>query len=106
MFICVNNYKPTSESKLRVNIMRGSAFGNPFPIGNKYGDREAVIALFEEHMQKALASKEGALYRELKALYSFAKANPELDIELACCCKPAHCHGDVIAAMLNAKLAR
>ena len=104
MFVCVNNYKPVSADKLRVNIMRGSPFGNPFPIGAKFGDREAVIALFVKHMDAALAAKKGVLYDNLKALYSFAKANPEMVIELGCCCKPAHCHGDEIAKMLNAKL--
>jgi hypothetical protein len=105
MFECVNNYKPVSEDKLRVNIMRGSPFGNPFIINAKQ-DREQVIAMFKQHMMEALAAKKGRLYDELKALYVFAKANPGLVIELGCCCKPKHCHGDVIAEMLNAKLAR
>ena len=105
MFVCVNNYKPVDEHRLRVNIMRGSVFGNPFVI-NAAQDRENVIVLFRQHMIGALTAKKGALYDGLKELYVIARANPKLDIELGCCCKPKACHGDEIAAMLNAKIAR
>lgn len=70
-----------------VYIGRGSKWGNPFVIG-KDGDRAQVIAKYEEHL---LASPE------------LLAALPELKGKiLMCYCKPAACHGDVLARYADA----
>lgn len=65
-----------------VYIGRGSKWGNPFIIG-KDGTRAEVISKYEDHL---LASPE------------LMSALPELKGKtIACYCKPAPCHGDVLA---------
>jgi len=67
-----------------VYIGRPSKWGNPFVIGRD-GDRAAVIAKYREYL---LAKPE------------LLAALPELKRKvLGCWCKPAACHGDVLAEL-------
>ena len=75
----------------KVYIGRPSKWGNPHVIG-KDGDREAVIAaykrFFHSNAPAAMQLRKEAL-TELK------------DKVLICFCKPAACHGDVLADYVN-----
>lgn len=63
-----------------------SKWANPFKIG-KDGDRDEVIAKFRRYL---IGNDE------------LMSALPELRGKtLACWCKPAPCHGDVLAQMVN-----
>lgn len=71
-----------------VYIGRGSVWGNPYAMGFD-GDRDEVIRKFKYDFEKDFLkfSKEDALKLKGKIL--------------GCHCKPAACHGDVIAEYLN-----
>nr|VFK61064.1 MAG: protein of unknown function (DUF4326) [Candidatus Kentron sp. UNK]VFK69573.1 MAG: protein of unknown function (DUF4326) [Candidatus Kentron sp. UNK] len=71
-----------------VYIGRGSKWGNPYAIGFD-GDRDEVIHKFKYDFERDFLkfSREDAL--ELKGK------------TLGCHCKPAACHGDVLAEYLN-----
>lgn len=75
--------------KYDVYIGRGSRWGNPYAIGFD-GDRDEVIHKFKYDFERGFLkfSKEDVF--ELKGK------------TLGCHCKPAACHGDVIAEYLNA----
>lgn len=70
-----------------VDIMRGSEWGNPFVIGRD-GDRAAVVAKYRRWLWHRLRTEVGLAGRVL-ALHGR---------DLCCCCAPAACHGDVLAA--------
>lgn len=77
--------------KYDVYIGRGTVWGNPYQIGQD-GDRDEVIRKFAYDFEKGF----------LKAHQDFARniANIKGKV-IACHCKPAACHGDVIAAYVN-----
>ncbi len=69
-----------------IYIGRGSVWGNPFRIG-LHGDRATVIKLYCDY----LFSDDELLLRL-----------PELQGKvLGCFCKPAACHGDLLAALAD-----
>jgi hypothetical protein len=74
-----------------VYIGRGSPFGNPFVIG-QHGNRADVIAAYHAYFYNRLISEPGfdATVRALRGK------------RLGCFCKPAACHGDIIAEYINA----
>lgn len=71
-----------------IYIGRGSAWGNPYAIGFD-GDRDEVIRKYKYDFDRGFlkSRKEDALNLKGKIL--------------GCHCKPAACHGDVIAEYLN-----
>lgn len=71
-----------------IYIGRGSDWGNPYAIGFD-GDRDEVIRKYQYDFERDFlkSSKEDALQLKGKVL--------------GCHCKPAACHGDVIANYLN-----
>lgn len=69
-------------------IGRGSLWGNPFALGID-GDREEVIDKYAYHYNK------GWLKFSHEQLINLRGKT------LGCHCKPAACHGDVLAAFLN-----
>lgn len=71
-----------------VYIGRPSDFGNPFRIGRD-GKRDEVIAKYAEWIW----SKPGLVERAKTELRGKV---------LACWCKPARCHGDVLAEVADA----
>lgn len=74
-------------SSQAVNIMRGSKFGNPYPI-TMTDNRATVIQKFKEY-----------LWKRIHVDSEFAQAVRELHgKDLVCCCKPLACHGDVLEA--------
>lgn len=74
-------------------IGRGSKWGNPYPIGTQWGNRDQVCNLFEEYFKNQYES--GRISEEeLAALHG----KP-----LVCFCAPARCHGETI--MKYAKIA-
>ncbi len=75
-----------------IYIGRGSPLGNPFPIEHGTDkDRAHVIERYREYFhEKILTDPSMAKYLEsLRGL------------KLGCHCKPAACHGDIIAEYLN-----
>lgn len=76
------------DKKFDVYIGRGSAWGNPYAIGAD-GDREDVIRKYQYDFDRGYlkSSKEQLLKLRGKTL--------------GCHCKPAACHGDVLANYLN-----
>lgn len=77
--------------KYDIYIGRGSIWGNPYQIGIE-GDRNEVIRKFKYDFDKGF----------LKASESF---DHNISIVkgkiMGCHCKPAACHGDIIAAYIN-----
>lgn len=71
-----------------VYIGRGSAWGNPYAIGFD-GDREEVIRKYKYDFDKDLLKTKKIKLLELKGKI------------LGCHCKPAACHGDILAEYLN-----
>lgn len=71
-----------------VYIGRGSRWGNPYAIGFD-GDRDEVIHKFKYDFERGFLRFSKEDLRELKGK------------TLGCHCKPAACHGDVLAEYLN-----
>ncbi|MAL92971.1 MAG: DUF4326 domain-containing protein [Pseudomonas sp.] len=75
-----------------VYVGRGTIWGNPYQIGVD-GDREEVIRKFAYDFQRGF----------LKVSDSFDENISKLKGKvIACHCKPAACHGDIIADYINA----
>ena len=72
------------KAKYDVYIGRPSKWGNPFVIGRD-GTRDEVIAKY-----RTWIVKQGLDFKELQGK------------TLGCWCKPAACHGDVLAEFTNA----
>lgn len=76
-------------------IGRPGEFGNPFIVG-VHGARGECVELFREWFHSsdphAVAMREAA-------------SRLPKDAILSCFCKPASCHGDVIAAFINSRSA-
>eukprot|EP01125_Pyxidicula_operculata_P018733 TRINITY_DN6686_c0_g1_i1.p1 TRINITY_DN6686_c0_g1~~TRINITY_DN6686_c0_g1_i1.p1 ORF type:complete len:415 (-),score=91.51 TRINITY_DN6686_c0_g1_i1:117-1361(-) len=80
----------SKKSPYDVYIGRPGPYGNPFKIGPD-GDREEVISKYRDWVT---TSEEGKLV--------LAKAMIELPGKvLACWCSPEHCHGHVLAELVN-----
>lgn len=85
--------KQTTD-KYDVYIGRGTPWGNPFAIGHGDGpDRKEVIEKYKEFFREKIESDEG-FRRGILGMKG---------LRLACFCKPAPCHGDVIAEYLNSQ---
>jgi hypothetical protein len=84
VLICLS---PKTES-YDVYIGRGSDWGNPYAIGID-SDREEVIRKYQYDFERSYlkSSKEQLLKLRGKTL--------------GCHCKPAACHGDILANYLN-----
>jgi hypothetical protein len=87
--------KPCTVVNLRaapyeVYIGRPGPFGNPYSVA-KHG-RDGALELYRAHFAQRIETD--AAFRE-----SVAKLAGK---SLGCFCKPAACHGDVIAAWVNA----
>lgn len=76
-------------------IGRGSALGNPFAIGID-GVRDEVIADFEVYLNKEIDSGNPVIIMKLRQLLEASV--------LACYCKPAACHGDIIEKVWRARI--
>lgn len=72
-----------------VYIGRGSPWGNPYAIGFEGDDREDVIRKYKYDFERGYLKSNKADALKLKGKV------------LGCHCKPAACHGDVIAEYLN-----
>ena len=71
-----------------VRVDRATKYGNPYPIGRRYGDREQVVELYRHDLWRRIRSGEMPL-EDLAAL-----ANKPL----ACWCWPRRpCHAEVLA---------
>lgn len=75
--------------KCDVYIGRGSKWGNPYAIGFD-GDRDEVIRRFKYDFERGFLKFSKSDLLELRGKV------------LGCHCKPAACHGDVLAQYLNA----
>ncbi len=75
-----------------VYIGRGTPWGNPYALGPD-GDREEVIRKFRYDFERNLL-RDGPRFKE-RLLQLRGR-------RLGCHCKPAPCHGDVLAEYLNA----
>lgn len=69
-------------------IGRGSLWGNPYAIGFD-GDREEIIRKYKYDFERDFLKSSKSDFMKLKGKI------------LGCHCKPAACHGDVIAEYLN-----
>lgn len=74
-----------------VYIGRGSSWGNPWPIGPRYGSRNDVCDRFEAYM----AEKWEAGQLDLEALAALHGK------DLVCFCAPHRCHGETIQKYAN-----
>jgi hypothetical protein len=80
------------------NIARPSILGNPFIIGRD-GDRDTVIARYSLWLKQEYV-KGGEVYEEIHRLAALYKRDGVL--RLSCFCKPAPCHGDILAKAISA----
>lgn len=76
------------REKFDVYIGRGSDWGNPYPIGIE-GDREEVIRKYQYDFDRGYLKSSKEQLLELRGKV------------LGCHCKPAACHGDILANYLN-----
>ncbi len=74
-----------------IYIGRGTPWGNPYAIGDNGMTREDVIEKYKLYFKETYINNPSKL-KELKSLKNK---------RLGCHCKPAACHGDVIAEFLN-----
>jgi hypothetical protein len=88
----VNKYK--LKGPYYTDIQRGTVFGNPHNIGTKF----ELIERYKRHFNEQMAS-DTPLRRAVNALR--AKHIRGAQINLACTCAPAPCHGDVIKAYIE-----
>ncbi len=74
-------------------IGRGTPWGNPYPVGGGEGhySRDESINLFRVHFKKTILTDESKR-KGLLAMRGY---------KIACHCKPAACHGDVLADYIN-----
>ena len=79
--------------KYDVYIGRGTPWGNPFAISREVDgpDRVDVIEKYKQHFNEKMETDES--FRS--GIFAMK------GLRLACFCKPAPCHGDVIASYLN-----
>lgn len=77
--------------KYEVYIGRGTIWGNPYQMGVD-GDRDEVIRKFKYDFENGMLKASTDLEKNLDIVRGKV---------IACHCKPAACHGDVIAAYLN-----
>jgi hypothetical protein len=77
--------------KYEVYIGRGTIWGNPYQMGVD-GDRDEVIRKFKYDFENGMLKASNDLEKNLDIVRGKV---------IACHCKPAACHGDVIAAYLN-----
>ena len=73
-----------------VYVGRGHPLGNPFVIGRD-GNREEVIRLYRDHLERAVARKDPEIWSALRAL--------DAQSALVCSCAPAPCHAEVIGEL-------
>ena len=87
----VVNLKSGAPFDVYIGRARGARgyFGNPYTVA-AYG-REEALRLYRRHFRERMAT-DAEFRRRVEALRGQT---------LGCFCKPAHCHGDVIAAYLN-----
>lgn len=71
-----------------VNIMRGTIFGNPFPVGRGFQGliRAESISRYRVYLWERL-QREPEFAAQVRALHGR---------DLCCCCAPAACHGHVL----------
>jgi len=74
-----------------VYIGRGTPWGNPHSIGENAADRVEAIQLYRDYFEERFV-KDSEGNRAIRSLKGKV---------LGCHCKPAPCHGDVIASYLN-----
>lgn len=75
-----------TKEKHDIYIGRPSKWGNPFVIGRD-GTRKQVIQKYKNHL--------------LKSPYLLVSLGELKNKKLGCYCKPAACHGDVLAELTN-----
>lgn len=90
----LNKHKASSEDMAGgVYIGRGSRWGNPFPIGEFYGDREEVVVRHEKWIKNEMVVKP-TLLSEIRAQLGGKN--------LICFCAPLRCHGEILRVLANA----
>lgn len=75
-----------------VYIGRGSAFGNPYVIG-EHGDRDAVCNQYDDWLTYKISQGDPVVLTALMGLHE--------DSNLVCSCAPARCHGHGVATAWN-----
>lgn len=73
--------------------LQPSKWRNPFLLNKGGGNRDVVIAAYEQHIRYVLAPYPGNDYLNLDELR---------DKTLVCWCSPLACHGDVLARLCDA----
>ncbi len=97
--ITVVNKRAHTPTAHDVYIGRPSALGNPFShkegtlAQHKVATREEAVARYREWLDEKIRTEDPAVMAALKAI--------QKDSVLVCWCKPAACHGDVIAEALQ-----
>lgn len=103
MIYVVNKYRLPYIAGELINIMRGSPFGNPFPMKDRsQAERDRVCDEYEVYITKKIAEKDTAICSELNRIWRFAKEGK--NVYLMCCCAPKRCHGDTIKRLIEEKL--
>lgn len=95
MTTVVNKYK----DKYDVYIGRGSIFGNPY---THIKDKKTKAQFIVNSRDEAIEKYEEYFYNKIKTDPLFKQEILKLKNKiLGCFCKPAPCHGDIIANYLN-----
>lgn len=99
----VNKYRLSEEEQREcVYIGRGSPLGNPYKL-KPWGpyERGETIELYRGWLLHEARTNE-AVKRALNEIWRRVKRGER--VRLLCFCKPAACHGDVIAELVRSKL--
>lgn len=87
-----------------IDIGRPNPLGNPYQLGRGAGfgnlaERERVIGLYRAHLERELSKKTGTIYSEFQRVAALVRRGEK--VALNCWCAPLHCHGDVIAELVE-----
>lgn len=101
----VVNIKKTPEDKNAENYVycgRGSALGNPFPMGNySKEERDRVCEEYEQYITKELESDNREIKDQLNLIWNIVRKQGS--VKLGCFCAPQRCHCDTVKDILEKK---
>ena len=101
MIRVVNKYhSDRRDGEIVVNIMRGTALGNPFrPRDRSDAERDRVCDLYTVWLRERYKDQTSPQRHELERLAALVKAGNSIALE--CCCMPKRCHGLTVMAAIN-----
>jgi len=79
-----------------VSIMRGTPWGNPFPITAQH-NRDWVCNKHKEWLEEWVFHKKEIVLNGYSNKWVVEHIHQLIDKTIVCCCSPKRCHGDYLA---------